>query len=70
MTVNRRQVHETKGSYYIYLPKQWIIKNSIDKEKAVSLIEYFDDSLILKNDPDLYKPEIEVVIPLDVLKDD
>ena len=70
MTVNRRQVHETKGSYYIYLPKEWITKNNIDKEKAVSLFEYFDDSLILKNDTDVFKPDIEVVIPLDELKDD
>ena len=70
LTVNKRQVHETKGSFYIYLPKDWIIKNQIDKEKSVSLIEYFDDSLILKNDPDLFKVDKEVVIPLDELNED
>ena len=40
LTVTKRQVHETKGSYYIYLPKEWIIKNEIDKDpnKKRSLI--------------------------------
>ena len=64
MNVSKRQIHETKGSFYIYLPKEWILKNNIDKQKSISLIEYFDDSLILKNDPDLFKTEKEVSIPL------
>ena len=66
MNISKRQVHETKGSYYIYLPKEWILRNNIDsnKEKVLSLIEYFDDSLILKNDPDISKVDKEVIIPL------
>jgi phosphate uptake regulator len=70
MNVTKRQVHETKGSFYIYLPKEWILRNNINREKSLALIEYFDDSLILKNDPDIYKIEKEVVIPLYEIKDD
>ncbi len=70
LAINKRQIHETKGSFYIYLPKEWVIKNQIDREKSVSLIEYFDDSLILKNDPDLFKVDREVNIPLDKLSED
>lgn len=67
-------MHETKGSYYIYLPKEWITKNEIDKndnkKRSLTLIEYFDDSLILKNDPELYKVDKEVKIPLDKMSQD
>ncbi len=73
LTVSKRQVHETKGSYYIYLPKEWIIKNQIDKEdskkKSITIIEYFDDSLILKNDPELSK-DYPVNISLDKISTD
>ena len=73
LTVNKRQVHETKGSYYIYLPKEWIIKNQIDKgenkKKSLTLIEYFDDSLILKNDPENQK-DYPVNISLDKISTD
>ena len=73
LTVTKRQVHETKGSYYIYLPKEWIIKNEIDKDpnkkRSLTLIEYFDDSLILKNDPELSK-DYPVKISLDKISTD
>ena len=68
--ISKRQIHETKGSFYIYLPKDWIKNNKIDEVKSVSFIDYFEDSLILKKDPDAGKIEKEVHIPLNEIPND
>ena len=70
--VEKRQIHETKGSFYLYLPKKWITDNEIDKTKSISLIDYFEDQLILKKDTEYNTPDDnrEVVIPLDKINKD
>lgn len=72
LSISKRQIHETKGSFYIYLPKEWIKNNIIDesKTKSISFIDYFEGSLILKKDPDTVKVEKEVNIPLKDIQDD
>ena len=49
MKKSKRQIHETKGSYYIYLPKEWITKQGITKNEELNMIEFFDGSIFLKN---------------------
>lgn len=66
MKADRRQVHETKGSYYIYLPKKWVKKWGIAKDDAVNAIEFFDGSLFL-GVADKAKAGREVVIDIDEL---
>lgn len=65
MKETRRQIHETKGSFYIYLPKHWIRKHGIQKDVVLNCVEFFDGSLLLGQDPPeiVESSENEVLIP-------
>lgn len=67
MKKSNRQVHETKGSFYIYLPKSWIKSQNITKNQELSMIEFFDGSIFIKSNrvPEFNEEvEQEVTIPL------
>lgn len=49
MKTTKRQIHETKGSFYCYLPKSWVKSYKIKKNDMLSLMELFDGSLLLSN---------------------
>ena len=49
MKKSNRQVHETKGSFYNYLPKSWIKTQDITKNQELSLIEFFNGSIFIKS---------------------
>ena len=45
--MSSRKVHDVKGSYIVYLPKNWALKYGINKSREIKLEELVDGSLIL-----------------------
>ncbi len=62
----QKKVQEVKGSYYIYLPKNWCTKYGVAEQKKVFLRQLADDSLLIRSNSNALEFETQYIINLDL----
>ena len=60
----QKRVQCVKDSYYMYLPKPWIIKYGVDNSRTVSMRHLADDSLLIQSGENIQGKKTEFTIDL------